>query len=92
MCVAHSNAMCHTYYMSDTFRVQVGERGRVVIPAEIRARHRWAQGTPLVAVDTEHGVQLMAQEDVLSALQGALRGKGTVEEFLSERRTAAAAE
>ena len=69
----------------------MGERGRVVIPAEIRARHRWAQGTPLVAIDTEHGVQLMAQEDLLSALQGSLRGRETVAEFLAERRAAAAA-
>ena len=69
----------------------MGERGRVVIPAEIRARHRWVQGTPLVAIDTEHGVQLMAQEDILSALQGSLRGRGTVAEFLAERRAAAAA-
>lgn len=84
--------MWHTGGMSDTYKVNVGERGRVVIPAEIRARHRWAQGTALVAIDTEHGVQLMAQEDLLSALRGSMQGKGTVAEFLSERRAAAAAE
>ena len=78
--------------MSDTFRVQVGEKGRVVIPAEIRARHRWSQGTALVAIDTEHGVQLMAQEDLLSALRGSMQGKGSVAEFLAERRAAAASE
>lgn len=64
----------------------MGDRGRVVIPAEFRERHRWAHGTTLVAVDTENGVQLIAHEDLLSALQGSLRGRGTVEEFLVERR------
>ena len=70
----------------------MGEKGRVVIPAEIRARHHWAQGTPLVAIDTEHGVQLIAQEDLLAALRGSMQGKGTVAEFLAERRAAAVVE
>lgn len=78
--------------MSGTFSIFVGERGRVVIPAEVRAKHHWNQGTELVALETPHGVQLMSKSEVLAALKGALAGAGSVAEFLAERRRAARAE
>jgi bifunctional DNA-binding transcriptional regulator/antitoxin component of YhaV-PrlF toxin-antitoxin module len=36
-------------------QVSLGDRGRFVIPAEVRQRHGWEKGTPLVAIDTEDG-------------------------------------
>ena len=72
--------------MSDTYVLNVGERGRVVIPAEIRARHNWQQGTELIALETVHGVQLLPRGALLDALQGSMAGMGTVEEFLADRR------
>ena len=72
--------------MSDTYVLNLGERGRVVIPAEIRARHNWKQGTELIALETEHGVQLLPRDALLDGLQGSMVGLGTVDEFLAERR------
>ncbi len=72
--------------MSDTHVLYLGERGRVVIPAEIRARHNWIQGTELIALETEHGVQLLPRDALLDGLQGSMAGLGTVDEFLAERR------
>ena len=78
--------------MSDTYVLNLGERGRVVIPAEIRARHNWTHGTELIALETEHGVQLLPRDALLDGLQGSMAGLGTVDEFLAERRREARSE
>ena len=84
--VPHHVFLWDTCEMSDTYVLNLGERGRVVIPAEIRARHNWKQGTELIALETEHGVQLLPREALLDGLQGSMAGLGTVDEFLAERR------
>jgi AbrB family looped-hinge helix DNA binding protein len=84
--VPHQLFLWETYEMSDTYVLNQGERGRVVIPAEIRARHNWKQGTELIALETAHGVQLLPRDALLDGLQGSMSGLGTVDEFLAERR------
>jgi AbrB family looped-hinge helix DNA binding protein len=72
--------------------LQMGDRGRIVIPADIRERRSWHTGTPLVAVETASGVLLADRADLEDLVRRQLAGKDLVTELLDERRTAAAAE
>lgn len=78
--------------MSDTLAVQVGDKGRVVIPAELRARHQWGTGATLVAIDTELGVLLAGRDTVERMVRERLAGHDLVAELLADRRDAAALE
>ena len=76
--------------MSDTYKVQVGDKGRVVIPSEIRARHNWEPGTELILVESEDGVRITTQKEGLAKLRGILKGTGySVDLFISEKRAEA---
>ncbi|MFT4029849.1 MAG: AbrB/MazE/SpoVT family DNA-binding domain-containing protein [Protaetiibacter sp.] len=72
--------------MGGTDLVVVGNKGRVVIPAGIRARHGWDEGTTLLTIDTEGGVMLMERDDALRLIREQLEGSDPVAELLSERR------
>lgn len=75
---------CRT--MSDTLAVQVGNKGRVVVPASIRARHAWVEGSTLVALDTELGVLLADQSAVERLVRARLTGHDLLAELLHDRR------
>ena len=64
----------------------LGDRGRLVIPQEVRTGHGWEQGTGLIAIDTEAGVVLMSVEQGLEWLRSRLDGRDLVAELLAERR------
>lgn len=68
----------------------VGNKGRVVIPAAIRAHHAWVEGTALLAVDTDTGVVLVDRDRARALLREQLAGTDTVAELLRERRADAA--
>lgn len=72
--------------MSDTLAVQVGHKGRIVVPASIRARHQWQEGSTLVAVDTDSGVFLADRGALESILRARLAGVDLVSELMSDRR------
>lgn len=78
--------------MSDTQAVVVGNKGRVVVPASLRTRHRWSEGSMLVAVDTEYGVLLADRAEVERFLRERLAGTGLLGELVAERRATARAE
>lgn len=78
--------------MNGTYRITLGDRGRLVIPAELRARQHWDQGTPLVAIETPTGVVLLSREQAKAAVRRQLAGGSLADELLAERRLAAAAE
>lgn len=71
--------------MSDTNKVVVGEKGRVVIPAPIREQFGWAPGTELVVVETEHGIELTTAQQLLKSLRASFKGRYSVDEFLTEK-------
>jgi AbrB family looped-hinge helix DNA binding protein len=73
--------------MGGTDRVTVGNKGRVVIPASIRARHSWIEGTTLVAIDGEHGIVLMERDRALRLIREQLAGRDPVASLLRDRRT-----
>ncbi len=78
--------------MSGTYFVVMGDRGRIVVPAELRARLRIEPGTPLVLMETPQGVVLAPRDQMKQLVREQLRGLNLVEELLAERRELAAAE
>jgi AbrB family looped-hinge helix DNA binding protein len=72
--------------------VMMGDRGRLVIPAEVRARLGLEAGAPLVLVETPHGVILTTRIQAKALVREQLRGSSLVTELLADRRAEAAAE
>lgn len=75
--------------MSSTYRIVVGERGRVVLPAELRARANLVPGTALTVVETTAGLVLLTREQLLTRVRVDLRDLDLVSELLNERRVEA---
>jgi looped-hinge helix DNA binding domain, AbrB family len=69
----------------------LGDRGRFVIPSDVRERHGWAPGTSLVAIDTDAGLILMSSDQALEWLRSRLEGRDLVGELLADRRREAEA-
>lgn len=67
----------------------LGDRGRLVIPIDVRERHGWATGTPLVSIDTEAGLLVMSADEGLAWLRSRYEGRDLVAELLDERRAEA---
>lgn len=78
--------------MSTTHTVSLGDRGRLVVPAELRARQAWEQGTPLLLIETDRGVVIASREQVKRLVREQLAGVDVVGELLAERRVAALGE
>jgi AbrB family looped-hinge helix DNA binding protein len=78
--------------MSGTYPVVMGDRGRLVVPAELRERLRLDAGTPLVLVETPQGVVLATREQVKALVRQSLQGADLVGELLADRRRQAAAD
>ena len=70
----------------------MGDRGRLVIPAEVRARAGLTEGTPLVLISTPKAVVLMSREQLKSIVRADLAGLDLVQELLAERRRQASVE
>lgn len=78
--------------MSDTHTSVMGEKGRVVVPVEIREHAGLEPGTPLVFIDTGDGVVMLTRSQALARVRAQLDGTQLVDELLTERRAAAAEE
>lgn len=78
--------------MSGTSSMRVGDRGRIVLPADLRQRRNWPEGTTLVAVETDRGVILTRRDELESLVRDQLAGRDVVAELVEERRAAAARE
>ena len=81
-----------TREMNTTHAVKLGDRGRLVIPAELRTHQSWHQGTPLVIVETEAGVIMASRDQMKSLVRRQLTGESLVAELVAERRVSASAE
>ncbi len=57
--MSHTPYECRTRYMSGTYPVTTGDRGRLVIPAKLRLKAELGEGTPVVLIDTPGGVVLV---------------------------------
>ncbi|MFT4051455.1 MAG: AbrB/MazE/SpoVT family DNA-binding domain-containing protein [Microbacterium sp.] len=78
--------------MDTTYTVVLGDRGRLVVPAPLRANQRWDQGTPLLLIDTPRGVVIATREQAKEMIREQLGDASLVAELLTERRAAAADE
>jgi AbrB family looped-hinge helix DNA binding protein len=78
--------------MNGTYQVTMGDRGRLVIPAELRAEAGLTEGTPIVLIATPGGLLLLTQDELRSLVRADLAGLDLVDELLAERRAQAAAE
>jgi AbrB family looped-hinge helix DNA binding protein len=78
--------------MSDTSSVVLGDKGRIVVPAAVRARRNWQQGTTLLLIETPEGMLLTERATALKLIREKLRGQPLVDELIAERRAEAAAD
>lgn len=70
----------------------MGDRGRLVVPADVRARAGLDAGTPLLLLETPGGLLLMTRAQARAMLREQLEGRDLVAQLLADRRAAAAAE
>lgn len=70
----------------------MGDRGRLVVPSELRSRQHWEQGVPLLMIETDNGVIVVTREQAKTIVRRQLAGSGLVDALLAERRAAARAE
>jgi AbrB family looped-hinge helix DNA binding protein len=78
--------------MGGTYHVVMGDRGRLVIPAELRERLGLESGSSMLLLDAPEGVVLATREQVKELVRRDLQGGSLVEELLADRRRAAAEE
>ena len=78
--------------MSATSSVVLGDKGRIVVPAAVRERRNWRQGTTLLLIETPEGVLLTERATALKLVRAKLRGQPLVDELIAERRAEAAAD
>jgi AbrB family looped-hinge helix DNA binding protein len=79
-------------FVSGTYQVVMGDRGRLVIPAEVRERTGLAEGTALVLLETPTGLVLLTRPQLQELVRADLAGLDLVGELLAERRAEAADE
>jgi len=78
--------------MSGTYSVVMGDRGRLVIPAELRERWQLRPGAPLVMMETPDGIVVATREQMKRLVRHRLHGRSLVDDLLRERRELAATE
>jgi bifunctional DNA-binding transcriptional regulator/antitoxin component of YhaV-PrlF toxin-antitoxin module len=70
----------------------MGDRGRLVVPAELRSSAGFVEGTPLILVDTGRGVVVVTREQLKTLVRADLAEKDLVGDLLADRRRQAAGE
>ncbi len=70
----------------------MGDRGRLVIPAELRERAGLSEGTALILLETPTGLVLLTRSQLQELVRAELAGLNLVAELLAERRAESAAD
>ena len=78
--------------MSGTHALVMGDRGRLVIPADVRASAKLAPGTRLILLDSDAGMLLLTVDQARTRLAEQLAGRDVIAELLAERRSESLAE
>jgi AbrB family looped-hinge helix DNA binding protein len=78
--------------MSGTQTITVGDRGRLVLPAEVRQRAGITEGTELILLETPEGLALLTRDQLKRRVRADLAGPSLVADLLTERRADAARE
>lgn len=74
------------------YAVTMGDRGRLVVPAELRARAGFDAGQPLVMIESDHGIVLLTRDQLKARVRGDLAGLDLVDDLLAERARSSAME
>ena len=75
--------------MNGTYVVTMGDRGRLVVPADLREHAGFTEGRQLVMVETADGVVLLTREQMKARVRADLAGLDLVGDLLADRRRAA---
>lgn len=78
--------------MNGAYTATMGDRGRLVVPLELRTRAGLTEGVPLVLVESERGIVVMTREQAREQLRHQLAGADLVADLLADRRRAAESE
>jgi bifunctional DNA-binding transcriptional regulator/antitoxin component of YhaV-PrlF toxin-antitoxin module len=70
----------------------MGDRGRLVVPAELRDRAGLVEGVMLTLLETPRGLVLLTRSQLQELVRADLAGLDLVGELLAERRAESAAE
>ena len=77
-----------------TETVVLTDKGRLVLPARLRARYGWQAGTRLIITDNGDGeLRLTSPQQALSAFRDAVKGTASAaDELIQDRRLEAVAQ
>jgi AbrB family looped-hinge helix DNA binding protein len=70
----------------------VGDRGRIVVPADVRDGAGLTEGTTLVMLATPTGLVLLTRDQLRARVRDELEGTDLVGDLLADRRRSAAEE
>lgn len=63
----------------------MGDRGRLVVPLEVRSRLRLEPGSPLALVETDDGILLLTRGQLKALVRRDLAGESLVERLITDR-------
>lgn len=72
--------------MSGIYTVKMGDRGRLVVPAEMRDRLGLHPGRVLVFIESPTGLVLLTRDQLKQRVRAELEGLNLVDELLEDRR------
>lgn len=72
--------------MSGTYTIRMGDRGRLVVPAELRERAGLEPGAPLILFETPRGMVLVTRAQLKDLVRVDMEGLDLVGELIEERR------
>lgn len=78
--------------MDGSTTVVIDEDGAIVVPAAIRMRHNWLDGTVILLTETEDGLLLVARSTALERVRRLLAGAPLIDELIADRRRESANE
>ena len=78
--------------MDGTYTLAVGNRGRIVVPSEVRERAGLREGTPIILLESSDGLVLLTREQLRARVQRDLDGLDLVGQLLAERRESSSRE
>lgn len=78
--------------MSGIHSVTMGDRGRLVVPLEVRTRLRLEPGAPLALVETRDGMLLLTRDQLKALVRRDLEGESLAEILIADRMREAADE
>jgi AbrB family looped-hinge helix DNA binding protein len=72
--------------MDGMYTVKMGDRGRLVVPADMRERLGLHPGRVLVFIESPTGVVLLTRDQLKDRVRSEMAGLNLVDELLEDRR------